>query len=105
MNLSGQTKLLLVVAAVLVLIMYFCPQDPIKNSGSLSYDVNPPHDRKDFPLPDKKGMNEIPVDMESRASRTEESVISQEDMNNEKIRRKFNSKNRAKDGVYKRQVT
>lgn len=95
MNLSNQTKLLLVVAAVLVLIMYFSSSDPIKNAGALSYEVTAPHNRKDFPLPDNK---ESSVDVESVASNDS---VDHEDVVDNKLKAKFNSKNKAKDGVYK----
>jgi hypothetical protein len=97
MNLSGQTKCLLVVAAVLVLIMYFYnPQDPIKNQGALAYEAVPSTGKPDLLLSNKQELHQMPAEMESVGAESRDDMMAEE-----KLRKKFDSKNRAKDGIYK----
>lgn len=93
---SGQTKLFVLFIGILLLILFLYNYNrPIKNAGNLSYPKT-----IDNPIADKSFGGNIPKDF----NYDKEKHITPESANieEEKIRRKFKTKNRAKEGEYKR---
>ena len=86
MNLSRQQTLLIVLVSVAV-ILYLVFRDPIKNQGALALDnvQAAPKNIDITSVPQEAQNEEIPI----------------ADEEEDRIRRKFNSKNRSKDGSYK----
>jgi hypothetical protein len=100
MNLSGQTKLLLIGVVILLFIMYFNnSSEPMNNEGSLAFESEVKPEVK----PEIKMLaesNNIPFDLDTIAS--QDSVVSQDSDADQKLKKKFSSKNKASDGEYKK---
>ena len=86
MNISGQTKSLLIISAILIAIVYFYNPSFIKNSGELEYEQ--------IESKDIKNVSESEVETVSGLSDKEEEEM--------RLRKKFISKNSAKNGEYKK---
>ena len=110
MNISGQTKLLLLIAGILIFILVLnnYNSNPIKNKGNLILDENINDNdeqqilqniaiRNKIPQNDLVITNDLVTDQINVMPKNEIQACS-----NERIRRKFKSKNRAKPGQYKK---
>lgn len=101
MNLGAQTKVLLLIAGILVFILVINSYNkilPIQNEGNLSLSEYPTLDN----VPDNKLPQNIPPKMEEETKPVKSNLPEEEYIDEEKLRRKFKSKNRSMDGFVKK---
>lgn len=113
MNISSQTKLLLLIAAILIFILFFSNffnQGPIQNEGNLVID-NQANYNNEYNYLDNSSYNEIPKNDLILSSENDDTVNQEMDdtynctSNNceeEIYRKKLRGKNKAKNGQYKK---
>jgi len=99
MNLNNQTKTLLLIAGIVLVILFVFKKDnsPLKNEGELN-EIDVESDEEQLPMEEAQ-MEELPQEYNPMAGMGE---MEMGEIQEAKIKQKFKQRNKARDGEYKR---